>query len=400
MVLRLILMNRFHFRGWLASHAVQGINSIALLFALATVIRALFMTLIPLRALDHFDNAQAVSVLYFCVSIGAVLGNLLVPLLIQWFRRRWVLMLGLGMQVVCAPLLAADATPLFVAGMVVQVLGVAAAELTLNVFMLEHVPRRDLARVEPLRLFYAGLGWTAGPWLGVYLWQHIAWLPFAASAAGAVLVAIYFWWLGFIELPKKPYQRPASPVRNVPRFFAQPRLLLAWCLAFGRSSWWVVFYIYGPIYLVQVGTDESTIAAVVSIANGGIFLVQIWAWLGRRYGIRRLLYWGYGCTCALTLVITALPGVPWLVAPMLFVAAIGASIVDGAGNVPFLRAVRSYERAEMTSVFMTYRDTAQLIPPAIFSVLLRIIELHHVFAISAAGLLVLIAYIKHVPRRL
>lgn len=393
-------MDRFHFRDWAASHLVQGINSIALLFALSTIVRALLVTLIPLRALDHFGNAQAVSVLYFCVSLGAVLGNLLVPLMIQWFRRRWVLMAGLGMQVLSAPLLAAESTPLFVTGMVVQVLGVAAAELTLNVFLLDHVPRRDLARVEPLRLFYAGLGWTLGPWLGVYLWEHIAWLPFATSAAGAILVAVYFWYLGFIEFPKKPYERPANPIRNVPRFFAQPRLVLAWCLAFGRSSWWIVFYIYGPIYLIHVGAEASTTAAVASIANGGIFLVRVWGWVGRRYGIRRLLYWGYGLMSAITLVVAVLPGVPWLIAATLFAAGIGASIVDGAGNVPFLRAVRSYERAEMTSVFMTYRDTSQLIPPAIFSVLLRVIELNHVFAISATGLLVLITFIKHVPRRL
>ena len=393
-------MKSSRFAVWVASHATQGINSIALLFALATIARALLVTLIPLRALDHFGSAQSVSVLYLCVSIAALAGNLCVPVLIQLMRRRWVLFLGLGMQVVGAPLLSAESTPWFVAGMVVQALGVAASELTLNVFLLDHVPRRDLARVEPLRLFYAGIGWTLGPWLGVYLWEHIAWLPFASAAAGAVLVGIYFWWLGFIDLPKKTYERPSNPLRYLPRFFAQPRLVLAWCLAFGRSSWWVVFYIYGPIYLIQIGTEASTTAAIASLANAGIFLVKIWGRVGRRYGLRRLLFWGYGLTCALSLVVTVLPGVPWIIGAALLAATLGASVIDGAGNVPFLRAVHSYERPEMTSVFMTYRDTAQLIPPAIFSLLLRVIALPHVFAVSAAGLLVLIIYIKHVPRRL
>ena len=49
---------------------------------------------------------------------------------------------------------------------------------------------------------------------------------------------------------------------------------------------------------------------------------------------------------------------------------------------------------------MTYRDSSQLFPPAVFSVLLRVIELHAIFAITAASLLVLVHYIKLVPRRL
>ncbi len=395
-------MDALRFNEWLAIFRVRGINSIAMLFALTTVVRALLITLIPLRALEHMGNdAQALSVLYFCVSVAAVAGNLCVPLLIHWLRRRWVFLLGLLLQISATPFLWSDHTAVFIAGMILQVIGVATSDLTLNVFLLDHVPRRDLARVEPLRMFYAGTGWTLGPWVGVYLWEHVSWLPFASSAAGAVLVGCYFWDLGFTEVPVRSKMTSApNPFQFLPRYFSQPRLVLAWFLAVGRNSWWVVFYYYGPVYMVSCGAEESTTALVVSVANGGIFLVRIWGWVGRRYGIRRLLYWGYGLMSGLTLLVTAVPSVPWVVAALLFSAAMAAAVVDGAGNVPFLRAVRSFERPGMTSVFMTYRDTAQLVPPGVFAVLLRVMELQAVFAITAASLLVLIRYIKFVPRRL
>ena len=41
-------------------------------------------------------------------------------------------------------------------------------------------------------------------------------------------------------------------------------------------------------------------------------------------------------------------------------AGFGAEMIDGAGNLLFLRAVHPYERSEMTTVFVSYRDVAQL----------------------------------------
>jgi hypothetical protein len=44
-------------------------------------------------------------------------------------------------------------------------------------------------------------------------------------------------------------------------------------------------------------------------------------------------------------------------------ATFSAAIFDGAGNVPFIRAVHHYERPEMTSVFMTFRHVGALCIP-------------------------------------
>ena len=102
----------------------------------------------------------------------------------------------------------------------------------------------------------------------------------------------------------------------------------------------------------------------------------------------------------ITFITSLVPGEPWPVAVVLLLSALAASVVDGTGNVPFLRAVRPLERAEMASVFMTYRDSSTLVPPAVFSVLLRFIELHAVFAVSAAALMTLLPFIKHIPKRM
>ena len=77
-----------------------------------------------------------------------------------------------------------------------------------------------------------------------------------------------------------------------------------------------------------------------------------------------------------------------------------ASAIDGAGNVPFLRAVRPRERPEMTTVFSSYRDAARLTIPGLFAVVLNVFALPAVFVTSGLIMLVMAAYARHIPRRL
>ena len=72
---------------------------------------------------------------------------------------------------------------------------------------------------------------------------------------------------------------------------------------------------------------------------------------------------GFCASGGLTLLVFMVAGQPSLAIIVLLGAVLGATVLDGAGNVPFLRAVRTHERSEMTGVFFTHRDTAQLAAP-------------------------------------
>ena len=48
------------------------------------------------------------------------------------------------------------------------------------------------------------------------------------------------------------------------------------------------------------------------------------------------------------------------------------AILDGLGPVPFLRAVRVHERAEMSAVYRTYLDASELLPPLAYFFLFQV----------------------------
>jgi hypothetical protein len=68
---------------------------------------------------------------------------------------------------------------------------------------------------------------------------------------------------------------------------------------------------------------------------------------------------------------------------------IGTSALDGVGGIPFLRAVRPHERAQMTAVYRSYIDFSDLIPSFIYSFALLVFPLGIVFTLLGLGLSVI-----------
>jgi len=85
---------------------------------------------------------------------------------------------------------------------------------------------------------------------------------------------------------------------------------------------------------------------------------------------------------------------------LLCFAAFSATVIDGAGNVPFLRAVHPYERAAMTSVFMTFRHVGSLLIPGVLAVVLWLLPLPFVFVAGGLMTLAMAALSRYLPRRL
>lgn len=392
-----------HLPIWLAAPGLPRPNTFAALFSLIVLPRSLLVTVIPLQAHALLGDAQRVSVLYFAVSLAGLCGSLSIPWLVHRLHRRWVFSLGAVSMAIAAALLGSGTLPGLAIGMVAQVFAIASLEITLSLYVMDHIPRRELGRFEPRRVFMTAGVFAAGPWVGVKLQSEFApWAPFLAAAVAVSVALAWFWYLRLSENKAVGPMKgsPPQPLNYLPRFFSQPRLRLSWVLAVARSGWWSMFFIYAPIYAVSSGLGAEIGAALVSIGSASLFLVPLWARVSRRYGMRRLLIGGYAFGGLATLGVAVAAGTPWAGAAVLLLAAIGTGAIDGVGNVPFLRAVRPLERPEMTTVFATYRDAAQLVPPGVFSVVLKVFELPAVFIFGGGALLSMAYYARFIPRKI
>ncbi len=227
------------------------------------------------------------------------------------------------------------------------------------------------------------------------------WTPFALLAILTVLVCILTLRSGLADQPNgtRVGWRSPNPLHFIPRFAHQPRLRLAWLLAFGRSTWWTMFFIYVPIYCVESGLGEEMAGITLSVGSAAVLLVPLFGRVSRRVGLRPVLAIGYLSTGLVTIMIAVVADRPWLGVAFLLAASVCAALIDTAGNALFMRAVHPHDRAEMASVFATYREAAQLASPGVFAILLSVFALPAVFVASGVGMVFLTYMTRYIPRR-
>jgi MFS family permease len=387
---------------WLAAAPRPGVTVFASLYGIEAFSRALIAGVVPLEALALLKTAQSVSVAYTVVGLIAMIASFLVPLLMLAMPRRWIFTVGCLLMVAGPLLMGAAALAPFLAGLLFRSLSVVCINISLNLYVLDYISRKDFVISEPRRLAFMAGSWCVGPGLGVYL--HTRYGPFAAfaPAAAASLVTLGdFWFLRMRDSAAvaPATRRPPNPLENVLRFLRQPRLRLAWSITFARSSFWQAFFIYPPLYIVQHGGSELLAGGMLSAGQALLFTGPLFGRLGRRHGLRRLIIAGLVLAGAGCVAAGFIPSSPVAIAVLFCIAAIGAVILDALGNIPFLRFVHPFERSEMTSVFRTYMELSQLLPAAAFAVLLTAFPIGAVFLLLGAYLLFTAVLARYLPRR-
>lgn len=396
-------MRHIHAPVWLHAFNQPTTPTFVALFTLEHLSRSLLVTVVPLTAYSHFTDAQLISVLYLCIGLSGLCASLAVPWLVNKVTRRGVLTLGSVSVVTAMALFAAGDVHLFVVAMLLHLFGGACLEVTVNLYMMDHVPRQELGKFEPVRIFYSGAAWTLGPWLGVLLRNEVAdWMPYVLCGTLSGLMLAYFWYLRITEnTAVSTKRRPVTnPVRYIARFFSQPRLVLAWVLAVGRSGWWGMFFIYTPIYIVSTGLGENVAGALTSIATMFTMGTPLMVPFCRKFGFRWALMIGYAGVGIVTVLAAFAFDAPWVGVGLLAGAALFSLPIDTVGNTAFLRAVHPYERPEMTTVFSNYRYTSQLVFPGTFSMILRTGDLATVFITAGGAMMILGVLARFIPRRL
>jgi MFS family permease len=396
----------FHVRHPLALATQPGAATFSLLFFIESVARASMATVLPLSAYALFGTKEAVSLVYTGVSMVALCLSFAIPVLVRRISRRWTYTLGCLLLVLCGLMTWMQTQPTLALALLARTAASAVLNITLSLYIMDAIGKRDLARTETLRFATSTLAWTLMPLAGVWLAQAygIGAACLVCIAAALVLMAV-FWVLrlaegGAIRAARGLPAPRHNPLKAIRRFVAQPRLVLAWSIAFARSTFWSTFFIYAPILMVEGGWSAGAGALVVAAGNlmllNNLF-TRAWA---AQFSLRRVIGGAFLAAAGLVVLVALLSGpVPAAAGAMLVVASFFIAMLDGLGPVPFLRAVRTHERAEMTTVYRTYLDASELLPQIAYFFLFMLGG----FTAAFAGLAVLLAAIgtlvlRHLPR--
>ncbi len=388
---------------WLRWAGAPGAVLFATMYALESATRALLATVITVQALELLHDARSVSLAFTAVGLCALGASFGIPVLVRLSSRRFVYTLGVSLLILAPGLLWTITVPGQVAGMLLRVFGTACTSITMSLYIMQYIARRDLTRSEPMRMQFSAAAWTLGPWLGVKIYQDFGpTYVYGLSASFALVLLLFFWVLRLTDNPVLPaaVRPPPSPLGSIRRFFAQPRLRLAWTIVVGRSAFWVFYFVYTPIYMIQSGFGPQAGALAVSAGSAMLFVTPVFGRIATRVGLRPVLTVAFLGTGACTVMAGLFFDRPLIGVGFLLLATVFCVALDGLGNIPFIRSVRPLERPQMTTVFRTYLDISELITPAFFALLLGFTGLGHAFVVFGLIVIGFAVWPRFLPRRM
>lgn len=382
-----------------------GPITFAVIFSLESLVRSLNSTVLSLQAYDILGSSQKVSLISTAVAFAVLVTTLFLPNLLRRMPKRYAYAVGVGLMINASIALSTHTLVGQGAGMFMRASGAAIMSITLSLYILEHIKRADLTRSEPLRLSLSTFSWMLGPALGVFLYDRLgpAGPQALAVLAAGVLLAV-FWHLKLQDAPASAVaaRKQVGSLQNIRNFISQPRLRLAWLIAFGRSAFWSTFFIYSPLMIVEAGLPMTYGGLLISASQALLLAAYLFGRIAEVHGVRVVVAVAFLAGAIVSIAAGFISTAqPFVASGLLLVGALAASALDGVGGIPFMRAVKPHERQRMTAVYRTYIDLSELLPAMLFSLALLHFGIGVVFVIMGSGLALIAALSwRYLPRSL
>ncbi|WP_395003810.1 MFS transporter [Cypionkella sp.] len=356
----------------------------ALLAGMEAAVRGTLISTIPIAVYDAFGSAQNLSTVYFTAGVVTLFWGLLVPRLTQIWPRRFVYSGGCLLYLVAMALFMLGTPVTVPLAILTMSMSTVTCFVCFNAYVLDYVPRPDLGRTQSLQMVYAAAPWALGPLSGVWLRHYWAPLPFIVAGFFALALLVTFWFLRLgngkqIARAKGP---AVNPLAYLGRFFQQPRLIAGWLFAVIRSCGWWVYVVYVPIFCIESGLGDKLGGTILSISNATLLLSPFMASWARRRSVRVALRLALGYCALLFCLATATAGAPVVTVACLFLGSFGLVMLDVAGGLPFMMAVKPSERSEMAAVYSSFRDVSGIATPGMAWLVLWVAPLNFIFAAS------------------
>lgn len=380
-----------------------GGYALASIYGLENLSRATIAPVISLAGIDLLGNAQNLSLALFSASLASLVLMLSSGVLIRRFSRRAVFTLAGVLAMSSTYFFAIEATWAYVLANALRSSGAGLVLICVSLYTMDFIPSAELGKVESRKILFAASSWIVFPAIGTWLWVNLGKeTPFYLSGLFIGMLMLVFWWLRITEAEsvQAPSSKNLGIIRNVTDYLGNGHMRLAYLIAVTRSVAWVMFFTYGPIYIVHAGVSEQWVGLIV----GGVVSMLLFStqfgrfaeWFGIRWTIVYCFFIGGLFFAAIGL----LPH-PTVWAFGLFLAAsLTMDMLDIVGNLPFMRTVKRSVRVEMTTVFSTWREFSFVLTPGIASVLLTFISLPGLFLVLGLAFASTGFAVRKLPRRI
>ena len=358
--------------------------TLAGIYGLDNISRAVISSVLSINGLELFGSAYGLSISLFISSIVCIPIILSAGFLIAAFSRKVLFSVSCIVALFSVPLFLLNTTQGFIFANIFRMSSAGIIMLCISLYTMDFISKNQLANAESRKILMAGVAYVIFPGVGTWSYVNVGQeAPFLISGVFIVLLGLTFWFLrikeaGQIERPKSKH---LSIKKNLLSYFRNPHMRVAYLIAVTRSSAWVIFFIYGPVYLISLGVETQYVGFIMGAIISILFFSSSFALLATYLGIRQTIFYSFLLSGICFVFVGSLSPNIILGILLLVIATLGIDMLDIIGNIPFMRMVTPKVRTEMTTVFSTWREFSLVLAPGASAIILLVFSISGVFTV-------------------
>lgn len=339
---------------------------------------ATFWTLFPLIISEKIGSEDLVGYYYAIIAGVGFLIALGSYKLFTRYSKVWITKITLAGSFGALVLMSfADLFINFVILDLIRAISVVIITISISLLVRDFSKKTELSMVEGRFYAFANIGWLAGPLIAGIVATKLnnESVFFAAGLSFLVALILFLREHLIIKNPhlhhRKHEESRREFLKNLYEYFKNPELRKVALTVTGLNLWWVIFGIYAPLQLDDLGKSEFVISLVMTLSALPYLIFDPWAgkW-AKKNGVKKYIILGY-----LIMALGTLSFVPTslkvLTLMILFGAVhIGGALVEPLKDVYFFEVVPKKDDERFFGIYNSGEWAAQIIGPFLSSVVL------------------------------
>ncbi|MCK5625068.1 MFS transporter [Candidatus Pacearchaeota archaeon] len=249
--------------------------------------------------------------------------------------------------------------------------------------------KTQLSKNEGVIFTFLNLAWVLGPLIAGYIASQFGIrLVFVLSA---IFVIIAFLLFRFFKIKDKNIKKKIDKnlIKNLFGFFKDKEKRLAYFIGGGVNLWWVLIYLFVPLFIIRQGLSVSWIGYFLfAVAVPLVLFEYKFSKLVGKKGFKKIFQMGFLIVAVFSFLCFFIGNI-YIIMILLTLASIGMAMLEPTTEAYFFDILKKKEELRYYGPYKTKEDVNNFLGKILASSLLIILPFKYIFLLFALFMLIM-----------
>jgi MFS family permease len=260
---------------------------------------------------------------------------------------------------------------------------------TFGLIVKDKSNQKQLSRNEGLVYTFMNVGWVLGPLIAGFIADKFGINRVFLLSATFMFMAFVLFRISNIKDSHVKKKVDLNLLKNFLAFFKDKQRVLAYIIAGGGNFWWILIYLFMPLYILKQGLGDLWIGYFLFAVALPLVLSEykISKFVGK-VGFQKMFKIGF-LILAIAAIACFFVNNIYAIMIILVLASIGPAILEPNTEAYFFDITPDKDESRFYGPFNTSIDVNQFVAKIVSAVVLLFLPFKYIFLVFAAGMIVL-----------